>query len=121
MCQECPFLLNRMLSTLRSNHDNHNQTINLDLEFQKDLRWFQKFLTHFNGVALYHHQPCCMQVEVNASFKGLGGRWKNWVYKLPICEEIAHFGIVHLEIINVLVALRVWADQWTGQKNCNQM
>ena len=110
------FFLNRMLDTLRSNHDPHYQAIHLNLEFQKDLKWFQTFLDHFNGVALYHHQPCRMQVEVDASFKGLGGRWKNWVYKLPISEEIAHFGIVHLEMINVLVALRVWADQWIGQK-----
>ena len=42
-----PFL-NRMLQTLREAKDSDH--IALEVDFYRDLSWFQKFLPHFNGV-----------------------------------------------------------------------
>ena len=41
------YFLNRMLHLLRENHD--NSQIFLTEEFCKDLKWFQVFLTSYNG------------------------------------------------------------------------
>ena len=49
----------------RTVHDKEN--IPLDAEYQKDLRWFQFFITKLSGVVLFHYQLCCMQVELDAS------------------------------------------------------
>ena len=38
----------------------------------------------------------------------------NYASQLP--PEFGDFNIVHLEMLNILVALRVWGDQWSNQK-----
>ena len=74
--------LNRMLDLLCQNYDANS--IQLTPDFMRDLRWFPKFLETYNGVSLHHHRPMDCTVELDACLTGLGGRWDNFVYHLPI-------------------------------------
>ena len=107
-----PFL-NRMLQNLR---EARNEQVHLNPEFYKDLLWFQNFLPHFNGVCLYNHQLLQGVVQVDASLQGLGGRWGNCVYKLSIPLGMDDLGIVQLEMLNLFLALRIWAPNWAGKR-----
>ena len=108
-----PFL-NRMLMNLREAKGVDN--VELNGEFFKDLTWFKKFLPHFNGVCLYDHQLLQGTVQIDASLQGLGGRWGNLVYRLTIPLGLDNLGIVQLEMLNVYLALRVWAPNWAGKR-----
>ena len=50
---------------------------------------------------------------LDASLTGLGAVWRDRVYATPV-REIPGFvlTIVHLEMFNVLLALRVWGQHW---------
>ena len=108
------FFLNRMLDTLRSHFDKDD--ILLDLNFHRDLNWFLKFLPHFNGVAFFNHVPIKKVIELNACLQGLGAVYQNQVYSIQIPKNFENYTIVHLEMLNILVALRVWSHQWAASK-----
>ena len=108
-----PFL-NRMLQNLRDAKD--TDVITLDAEFYKDLSWFKTFLPLFNGVCLYSHPLVQGTVQIDASLQGLGGRWGDSVYKLAIPMNMDNLGIVQLEMLNVYLALRLWAPNWAGKR-----
>ena len=109
-----PFL-NRMLEILRQT--DKQSKINLDEAFLRDLKWFQKFLTTFNGVAFFSHNPVHCHIELDASLQGLGAICDNEVYSIPIPLGVGGYQIVHLEMLNILVALKVWGHKWTKKKN----
>ena len=50
----------------------------------RDLNWFTKFLTTFNGVAFFSHDPIYSHIELDASLQGLGAVCDNEVYSIPI-------------------------------------
>ena len=81
-----------------------------------DLNWFEKFVKAFNGTVFFDHSPIKATVELDACLVGLGGRWKNQVYYVPLADQFPDFNIVHLEMLNLLVAIRIWGDQWSSQK-----
>ena len=47
---------------------------------------------------------------------GLGGRWSKFVYHLPIARGFINFSIVHLEMVNILLAVRLFQVQWSGRR-----
>ena len=105
--------INRMLALLRTNP--HKNRINLNQDFFQDLNWFLTFLPRFNGVTCIHKMviPEDHRLHVDASLTGLGGVWANRVYASPIIQLIQFdLKIVHLEMLNILVALRVWTIFW---------
>ena len=104
-----PFL-NRMLDLLRAS--NKQESINLNVEFKRDLNWFCEFLPDFNGSAFFKHDHIDGEIELDACLEGLGAIYNNHIYAIPIPKGYMHMGIVHLEMLNILVALRVWAKQW---------
>ena len=112
----CParVFLNRMLELLRASHT--SQKIALTQNFKRDLRWFAKFLAQYNGVNLYDHVVIHQVLELDACLTGLGGCVENCVYHLPIDRGYENCTIVHLEMVNILVAIRLFARQWTGSK-----
>ena len=109
----CAFF-NRMLPLLRSGHA--TQKIDLTSDFRRDLRWFGKFLPFYNGVSLYDHRPVDFTLELDACLTGLGGRWSNFVYHLPISRGFMNWSIVYLEIVNILLAVRLFQAQWSGRR-----
>ena len=64
-----PFL-NRMLELLRQS-DKQDKIV-LKEDFHRDLHWFNQFLTQFNGVAFFSHDPVHFHIELDASLQGLG-------------------------------------------------
>ena len=106
--------LNRMLALLRSGHA--TQKMDLTSDFRRDLRWFGKFLPFYNGVSLYDHRPVDFKLELDACLTGLGGRWSNFVYHLPISRGFMNWSIVHLEMVNILLAVRLFQAQWSGRR-----
>ena len=112
------FFLNRMLQTLRAGHI--HSRITLDPEFHRDLRWFDRFLPLYNGVSLYDHKKCDHQVHRDACLQGLGGGggggcWQNLVYHLPVVYGYKNLNIAHLEMVNILVAVRAFCYQWASK------
>ena len=52
-------------------------------------------------------------LHIDACLTGVGGIWNNRVYAAPIPTFVGlNLNITHLEMINVLIALRVWAPHW---------
>ena len=113
MCKVFPFFLNRMLELLRSSHK--KEKIQLNHEFHRGLNWFQKFVSNFNGTAFFVHQNTHHEIELDACLQGLGARWGDQVYAVPIPLNYNHMGIVHLEMLNILVAMRLWGPSWKGK------
>ena len=106
--------LNRMFDTLRSHFGKDH--ILLDHQFHRDLNWFTKFLPHFNGIAFFNHIPFCMTIELDACLEGLGAICQNQVYSLKIPKNFENYSIVYLEMLNILVALRVWCHHWATHR-----
>ena len=106
--------LNRMLDTLRSHVG--TASIVLDINFHRDLNWFNKFLKKFNGRAFFNHRPVEATIELDACLQGLGAIYRNQVYAFPIPQYCDSFSIVHSEMVNILVAIRVWGKVWKNQR-----
>ena len=56
--------------------------------------------------------------------EGLGGCYDSYVYALRIPRGFNNYNIAHLEIINVVVALKVWGRMWANksiQIMCDKM
>ena len=106
--------LNRMLDLLRSCHG--RQKIKLTSDFKRDLRWFAKFLPTYNGISLYDHKQVDVTLELDACLTGFGGKSGNFVYHLPIQRGFRNWTIVHLEMINILLATRLFKFQWASKK-----
>ena len=108
-----PFL-KRMLELLRQ--ADKQVRISLTEEFRRDLHWFVTFLPKFNGVAFFSHEKICSHIELDASLQGLGAVCDNKVYSIAINLGFEEYGIVHLEMLNILMALRVWGHRWQGKQ-----
>ena len=104
--------LNRMLDLLRSSHG--SQKIKLIPDFKRDLRWFAKFLPAYIGISLYDHRQVDVTLELDACLTGFGGRSGNFVYHLPIQRGFRNWTIVHLEMVNILIAIRLFKFQWAS-------
>ena len=101
-----------MLATLRSHFGKDH--ILLDHQFHRDLNWFTKFLPHFNGIA--NHIPFCMTIELDPCLEGLGAICQNQVYSINIPKNFENYSIIHLEMLNILVALTVWCHHWATHR-----
>ena len=114
--------LNRMLQFLRSMKGNSSTRLTVD--FFKDLKWFVTFLKQFNGVVYFDVKPVQAELHLDACLKGYGGIFLNQCYALPIPKNFNNYSIVHLEMLNIVVALKIWATQWSCKKlriKCDNM
>ena len=106
--------LNRMLDLLRTSVK--QSKITLTHPFLKDLHWFQTFLPQFNGTAFFDHPKVQGEIALDASLVGLGAIFENAVYAILLDMGYWGFDIVHLEMLNILVALRTWKSCWGGKR-----
>ena len=74
-----------------------------------------QFLARYNGTSYFDHKPPDHTTELDACLVGLGGRFKNFVYHLPVVRHYRNLSIVHLEMINILVAIKVFGHMWHRQ------
>ena len=103
-----------MLQLLRDNHNSNNISLNED--FHRDLNWFSVFLNSCNGITVYDLKPTPNVIYLDASLKDQGGCFNNLVYALPIPQGFMNYTIVHLEMVNVIVALKLWGPLWANAK-----
>ena len=93
----------------------NQKTITVNADFKRDLRWFQSFVPQFNGKAFLDHPKIDHEIELDSSLQGLGARWGFQVYAFTIPLGFKQYNVVHLEMINILVAIRTWGQAWTGK------
>ena len=106
--------INRMVTLFRAN--SKARKIVLTADFHKDLNWFLNFLPSFNGVTYLRKSQIVNNhsLHIDASLTGLGGIWNNEVSSTPVFDLFpGDLKIVHLEMLNLVIALRVWAKKWT--------
>ena len=96
------YFLNRMLKMLRDNVQ--SRKILITPEFRKDLAWFNQFLSQYNGVTYCDTNYCHTEVHLDACLSGLGASFKSMVYALLINQNYNNYNIVHLELLNIVVA-----------------
>ena len=106
--------LNRMLQLLRDNV--HNSKILLNDQFFKDLAWFNTFLENYNGVTFYDLPNSNIEVHLDACLTGLGGHFGNLIYTLPIPLGFKDYDITQLEMLNIVVAAKIWASHWANKR-----
>ena len=107
-CNHFSDLCFMMLELFRNN--SHKKKIYLSTSFFQDLEWFKKFLPHFNGTTIFG-KPYIPESE--ALHSDMGAIWHNRVYSTPV-PAIPGFDlkIVHLEMLNIIVVLRLWCPLW---------
>ena len=114
--------LNRMLQLLRDITD--KTCISLHTDCYRDLNWFNTFLAQYNGITFYDNQIIHEKVFLDACLQGLGGTFDKMVYALPLPLGFKNYTIVHLEILNLVVALKLWGPYWkdkTVDIKCDNM
>ena len=69
------------------------------------------FLVEFNGMVKIHPiNVFTNHIFVDASLKGMGAKFGNKVYGMPIDNQLQEVcTIVHFEAANVMLAVRTWA------------
>ena len=107
------FFLNRMLTLLCEN--TKTKIIEITRVFKQDLSWFQQFLTMFNGVSFFNYTPS-KSVHLDACPTGLGAIFDTQVYAMTLPGSWLNMNIAYTEMINILVALKVWHKKWSGHK-----
>ena len=117
---------NRMLNELRETPKRGSVT--LSLEFKKDLKFFIDLLPEYNGVKVVAkgEVECQEYLELDASLKGCGAFVGDSYYGEPFPEWLQQEGhpIAHLELLNVVIALKVWCREWRGARveiHCDNM
>ena len=70
----------------------------------------------YNGVSLYDHKPIGLTLELDACLTGFGGHCGHSIYHLPIVRGFRQWAIVHLEMVNILIAIRLFKSLWKGRK-----
>ena len=55
-------------------------------------------------------------MHLDASLTGLGAVFHNMVYNLPLPKGYMGDNIVQLEILNIVVACKVWANHWSNKR-----
>ena len=102
------------MDVLRSIED--KKIVPVTREAQRDINWFLKFIPLYNGVTFFDQKPIDHSIELDASLQGMGARWASQVYALQIPLGYMEMQIVHLEMLNILAALRLWHKSWHNCK-----
>ena len=118
-CKPARLFVNRMLETLRSAYDSPHEHISLDSNFQKDICWFVDFLSQFNGKSMIRHPHIDYTVRLDACLSGCGAICDgiDEYYHTPFPGFIldkCHI-IAHLEMLNIVVAMKIWSEHWAGK------
>ena len=105
--------INRILSLFRNNP--HAKKIKLTEDFFLDVHWFIKVIPRFAGTTKIFKSEVqhIESLHIDACLTGVGGTWANRVYAAPVPTFVnLELNITHLEMLNILVAFRLWAHHW---------
>ena len=89
------------------------------------LHWLQNFIGILGGLTdfcLYTMGYLCMitrnvitKSTWSPVYRVWGGDWQNLVYPLPVVYGYKNLNIAHLEMVNILVAVRAFCGQWASK------
>lgn len=107
--------VSRMLDTLRAAP--LHGAINLSWDFKQDLLWFFRFLADYNGIHLIDPPTIQETVEIDSCLTGCGGIYAQEFYHatFPTFVLEQNRPICHLEMLNIVVAAKVWAPKWRNK------
>jgi hypothetical protein len=111
-CKPARLFLGRMLATLREAPPSGH--VQLDEDFRRDLNWFREYLPLTNGVYMMElARPNPANIFVDSCTTGAGGLYADQCYHLIYPTQVVaqQLSICHLEMLNCLVALRLWAPR----------
>ena len=90
----------------------------LSYQFKQDVQFFLELLPIFNGRKIMGKQivPYQHQVELDACLSGCGAVAGNQFYAAPFPQHVLgkEHPIAHLELLNIVVAVKVWRERWLG-------
>ena len=96
-----------------------NNRIALNVAVYESLAWFLAFMREFNGVVLFNKPAIQHHVYVDASLQRLGGVWGSRVYSTMIpVDLIGNRAITQYETYNVLLAVRLWKEEFADRVVC---
>lgn len=96
--------MNRILCSLREASGN---SVRIDWLLRRDLNWFDKFLTQFNGKSIIVSNEYSIVIEADSCLTGGGGWTGNVCYSCVYPTEVSNgMHISQLECLNCLIAVR---------------
>lgn len=114
-CKPARLFLGRMLDTLRSAPTQGD--VPLDADFQKDIHWFLTFLPTYNGIHMMQPRLPEIYIDADSCLSGCGAICAGQYYHRPfpdfIVQQSRH--ISQLEMLNLVIAMKVWAARWHNQ------
>ena len=109
---------NRILNFLRSVPD--TGFVSIPSEVREDLDFFCSLMPKYNGISIIDKSlvDSDEQVELDSCLSGCGGLCGQSYYSCEFPGSVLAVGhqIAHLDMLNVVVALRLWAPIWSGKK-----
>ena len=110
--------MSRLLRLLK----NAPQMIEIDEEFRKDILWWIKFMPEYNGVSMMWAiglHEVGKKFSTDACLKGLGAVFNNEYITAQFSEYEMDpsYSIVHLELLAIVVAVKVWSESLAGYIN----
>ena len=86
----------------------------LTTAMHKDLIWFAHLLPHFKGIRLIRSQTVHTVLTVDSCLTGAGAATQDMFYTLRYPRHLIQLQlhITTLEMINTLIAIRLWAPTW---------
>ena len=73
-------------------------------------------MKQLNGIVYYEVKPVQAKLHLNVCLTGFWGIFDNQCYAFPIPKYFKNYSIVHLEMLNIVVVLKIWATQWSCKK-----
>ena len=117
---------NRILEAMRDLGPDHYTT--LSWGFKRDLKFFQDLIPHFKGIKVMDKSdiPAQHSLELDACLTGCGAICHPEFYGRMFPESVKsqNHTIAHLELLNIVVAIKVWGEAWAGHRvriTCDNM
>ena len=109
---------NRILETLRELDPGKSTA--LSWGFRQDLQFFRDLMPNFPGVKIMDKSdlPAQHLLELDACLSGCGAVAGDQFYgrEFPAVIRDAAHPIAHLEMLNIVVAIKTWCDRWAGYR-----
>ena len=89
-------------------------------EFQADMKFFQDLLLLYIGISILQKSEFGIHdtVKLDACLTGCGGLCGDQFYSCPFPKDVMekYHHISRLELLNVVVAVKLWAQSWVGHR-----
>ena len=117
---------NRILDTIRE--VGNDKYVTLSWGFKRDVKFFRDLLPDFRGVKIMDKPdtPAQHSLELDACLVGCGGVSGTEFYGRTFPPDVIaqDHPIAHLELLNIVVAVKLWSEEWAGHKvriTCDNM